>query len=33
MVLGNLFWVSLLEQGLDKVNPEVPSNLSHSAIL
>ena len=33
LVLGTLLWVSLLEQGLDQMDPEVPSNLSHSVSL
>lgn len=33
MVLGTLLKVSLFEQGLDLIDLEVPSNLSHSAIL
>ena len=32
-VLGTLLWVSLLEQGLEQVTPEVPSNLNHFGIL
>lgn len=28
-----LLWVSLLEQGLDQVNPEIPSNFNHCVVL
>ena len=30
MVLDNMLWVALLEQGLDQMDPEVPSNFSYS---
>ena len=33
MTLGTLLWMSLLEQGLDQMDPETPANLSHSGIL
>jgi len=33
MVLGTLLRESLLEQGLDQTDPEVPANLSHSVTL
>ena len=33
MVLGNLLWVSLLEQGLDQMDSEAPYNLNHSVTL
>lgn len=29
VILGNLFWVSLLEQGLNLTDSEVSSNFSH----
>ena len=32
VVLGTLLWVSLLEQRLDQVDPEIPSNLNLSMI-
>lgn len=32
-VLGSLLWVSLLEQGLEQMDSEVPDSLSHSGIL
>lgn len=30
VVLGNLLWVSLLEQRLDQMDPKVPSSLNYS---
>lgn len=33
VVLGTLLWVALLEQGLDQVDPDVPSSLCHGVIL
>jgi len=32
VVLARLLWVSVLEQRLDQMDPEVPSNLGHSGI-
>ena len=32
-VLVTLLWASLLEQGLEQTDPEIPSNLSHAVIL
>ena len=31
--LGSLLWVSLLEQGLEQMDSEVPANLSQSVML
>lgn len=33
VVLGTLLWVSLLEQGLEEMDTEVPSSFSHLVIL
>ena len=33
MGLDTLLWVSLLDKGLNQMDPEVPSNLNHSTIL
>lgn len=33
MVLSNLFWVTLLEQGWDQMGPEAPSHLSYPVIV
>lgn len=33
MVLGNLLWVAWLEQGLELIDPEVPSNLSYCVLV
>lgn len=33
VVLGTLLWVSLLEQGLEQMDTEVPSSFSHLVIL
>jgi len=33
IVLGTLLWVSLLEQGLDQMDAEAPSNPDHFIIL
>jgi len=33
VVLGSLLWVSLLEQGLEQMDSEVPANLSQSVML
>jgi len=33
VVLGTLLWVSLLKQGLEQQDPEVPSYFYHSVIL
>lgn len=33
MVQGALLWVSLLQQGLNQTDPEVPANFRHTMIL
>ena len=33
VALGTLLWVSLLEQGLGLMDPEVPASLIHAGIL
>lgn len=33
MVLGNLFWCPCLSRGLDRMDPEAPSNLNFSVFL
>jgi len=32
VILGTLIWVSLLEQGLDHMDPEVSANVSYPVI-
>ena len=33
VALGTLLWVSLLEEGLDQMDPEVPAKHSQSVVL